>query len=107
MKMRDLSAYEIEMVSGAGWDDWFGSVRESISSWFSMVQNFFSANSNIPVPTQAQFDIIQSNCMNGIQSVTTSSTGGSASLSLATKSGVTLTLTQGGGSFSFTCQPTP
>ena len=100
--MRDLTVVEIEMVSGAGFAEWWGGVTESIQQWMGTIQAFFQ---DAPRPTTNDIQNIQNLCgPGGVQSLTMSQTGSSTSLTIAGPAG-SITYTQGGGSFSATCFP--
>jgi len=103
--MRELTMAEIEVVSGAGWSDWFGGVSEQVQNFMDKVVAFFSS-SNIPDgPSPGQREAIDKYCRYGLQSATFVESGGSASLSINTVGGAQISLTRGGGTFSFSCLP--
>lgn len=102
--MRDLSMMEIEMVAGGGWfSEWWGGVTESIQNWMTSVQQFFN---NAPRPTSTDIQNIQNLCnqAGGVQSVTITSTGSTATMTVAGPA-VSASFTSGGGSFTATCFP--
>jgi len=112
--MRDLTDYEIHLVSGGSWDSFWSAVREDISAagqalaaaasnfatWFN--NNFGQA----AVPNQDQFlNTINTVCQSG-QQITTTVTGTDKSITFGvnpmTKQ-VTMTATSTGGSMSLNC----
>jgi hypothetical protein len=101
--MRDLSMMEIEQVSGAGWQEWWGGVQESISQFIDRVAAFFS---DAPHPTQSDIDNAVRLCSQsgGVQNMTISTNGATATLTVV-GAAVSGSYTKSSGSWSTSCFP--
>lgn len=103
--MRELTVAEIEVVSGAGWNDWFGSgITEQIMKLIDLINTAFPGV-EAPKPTKEQIAIANEICKNGISGMSTSTTGGAVSVSFGAVNGASMTITRASGAFAFQCLP--
>src|SRR4051812_30396436 len=102
MQMRDLTMVEIELVSGAGWSEWWGGVQESVQQWMTTIQQFFNP---APHPTAQDIQNIKDMCgAGGVQSVTMTTSGSTTTLTV-TGPMTTISYQSGSGNFAVTCFP--